>query len=159
RPWSRPTGRSSSSRISPVPSTTASPRKRSPRSSPTWHSTQDGRQRCQPRKLHTTRWSKATRGHEMANEFVVGYISLGTMGGRRPTNLEGAASGVVVQVRRGQWGSHHRKTGAEGADPPRALAKKGDVIFPSLPEPADVERVALGADGIIEGVKKGAAYF
>src|SRR5271169_6712950 len=41
----------------------------------------------------------------------------------------------------------------------RALAEKSDVIFTSLPEPADVERVSLGADGLIGGVKKGAVYF
>jgi 3-hydroxyisobutyrate dehydrogenase len=39
------------------------------------------------------------------------------------------------------------------------LAERSDVIFTSLPEPADVERVALGADGLIEGIKMGAAYF
>jgi len=33
------------------------------------------------------------------------------------------------------------------------------VIFSSLPEPPDVEAVALGADGLIEGVKPGAAWF
>ena len=33
------------------------------------------------------------------------------------------------------------------------------MIFTSLPEPADVERVSLGADGLIEGVKRGTAYF
>jgi 3-hydroxyisobutyrate dehydrogenase len=33
------------------------------------------------------------------------------------------------------------------------------VIFTSLPEPMDVERVSLGTDGLIEGVKEGAAYF
>ena len=32
-------------------------------------------------------------------------------------------------------------------------------IFTSLPEPADVERVSLGADGLVEGVRKGAVYF
>src|SRR5438034_620704 len=41
----------------------------------------------------------------------------------------------------------------------RAMAEKSDVIFTSLPEPTDVERVSLGADGLIEGVKKGTAYF
>src|SRR6185369_13585734 len=45
------------------------------------------------------------------------------------------------------------------ASSPRQLAEKADVIFSSLPEPADVEAVALGADGLIEGIKKGAAYF
>jgi 3-hydroxyisobutyrate dehydrogenase-like beta-hydroxyacid dehydrogenase len=33
------------------------------------------------------------------------------------------------------------------------------VIFSSLPEPPDVEAVALGPDGLIAGMKPGAAYF
>jgi 3-hydroxyisobutyrate dehydrogenase len=33
------------------------------------------------------------------------------------------------------------------------------VIFSSLPEPSDVEAVALGEDGLIAGIKPGAAYF
>src|SRR6202042_3632888 len=51
------------------------------------------------------------------------------------------------------------QAGPEGGEPPRARAEKPEVIFPSLPGPADVERVALGADGLVEGVRKGAAYF
>jgi 3-hydroxyisobutyrate dehydrogenase len=58
-----------------------------------------------------------------------------------------------------QSASHHLQAGAEWAETPRALAEKCDVIFTSLPEPADVERVALGADGLIEGIRKGAVYF
>ena len=34
-----------------------------------------------------------------------------------------------------------------------------DVIFSSLPEPSDVEAVALGGNGLIAGIKPGAAYF
>lgn len=49
--------------------------------------------------------------------------------------------------------------GAIWADSPRALATEADVIFSSLPEPSDVEAVALGADGLIAGIKPGAAYF
>ena len=40
-----------------------------------------------------------------------------------------------------------------------ALAAQCDVIFSSLPEPPDVEAVAIGADGLLEGMKTGAAYF
>jgi 3-hydroxyisobutyrate dehydrogenase len=58
-----------------------------------------------------------------------------------------------------QSASHHLQAGAEWAETPRALAEKSDVIFTSLPEPTDVERVGVGADGLIEGVKKGAAWF
>ena len=41
----------------------------------------------------------------------------------------------------------------------RAHSLACDVIFSSLPEPPDVEAVALGPDGLIAGMKPGAAYF
>jgi len=95
----------------------------------------------------------------MTNEIVVGFIGLGTMGGKMAANIQKAGYKVVVHDLHRQSAGHHLQGGAEWADTPRALAEKSDVIFTSLPEPADVERVALGADGLIEGVKKGAAYF
>jgi len=95
----------------------------------------------------------------MADEIVVGFVGLGTMGGKMATNILKAGYKVVVHDLHRQSASHHLQAGAEWADTPRALAEKSDVIFTSLPEPADVERVSLGADGLIEGVKKGAVYF
>jgi len=96
----------------------------------------------------------------MAKEdIVVGYVGLGTMGGRMATNLLKAGYKVVVHDLHRQSASHHLQEGAEWAASPRELAEKADVIFSSLPEPADVEAVALGPDGLVSGVKKGAAYF
>ena len=95
----------------------------------------------------------------MAKDVVVGFIGLGTMGGRIATNILKAGYKVVVHDLHRQSAGHHEQAGAEWADTPRALAERSDVIFTSLPEPADVERVALGADGLIEGVRKGAAFF
>jgi 3-hydroxyisobutyrate dehydrogenase len=37
--------------------------------------------------------------------------------------------------------------------------KRTDVIFTSLPVPADVEQVALGANGLIEGMRPDTAFF
>src|SRR3984893_13574223 len=96
----------------------------------------------------------------MANDnVVVGFVGLGTMGGRMVTNLQKAGYKVIVHDLHRQSASHHLQAGAEWAESPRALAEKSHVILTSLPEPADVERVSLGADGLIEGVKKGTAYF
>src|ERR1700749_4275485 len=95
----------------------------------------------------------------MANEIVVGFIGLGTMGGKMATNIQKAGYKIVVHDLHRQSASHHLQGGAEWAETPRALAERSDVIFTSLPEPGDVENVALGKDGLIEGVKKGAAYF
>jgi 3-hydroxyisobutyrate dehydrogenase len=95
----------------------------------------------------------------MANDIVVGFIGLGTMGGKMATNIQKAGYKIIVHDLHRQSASHHLQAGAEWAETPRGLAERADVIFTSLPEPADVERVALGAGGLIEGVRKGAAYF
>ena len=93
------------------------------------------------------------------DDVVVGFVGLGTMGGRMATNLQKAGYKVVVHDLHRQSASHHLQAGATWAASPRELAQKADVIFSSLPEPADVEAVAIGPDGLLEGVKKGAAYF
>jgi 3-hydroxyisobutyrate dehydrogenase-like beta-hydroxyacid dehydrogenase len=81
------------------------------------------------------------------------------MGGRIAANVQKAGYEVIVHDLHRQQAGHHLQAGAVWAETPRALAERSDVIFTSLPEPADVERVALGAGGLIEGVKKGAVYF
>jgi 3-hydroxyisobutyrate dehydrogenase-like beta-hydroxyacid dehydrogenase len=93
------------------------------------------------------------------NNIVVGFVGLGTMGGRMATNLQKAGFKLVVHDLHRQAASHHLNAGAIWAETPRVLARQADVIFSSLPEPADVEAVALGPDGLVAGIKPGAAYF
>ena len=54
--------------------------------------------------------------------------------------------------------AQHRELGASWADTPRAVAEVSEVIFTSLPGPAEIEKVALGAQGIVHGLTKGAVY-
>src|ERR1044072_4553536 len=93
------------------------------------------------------------------DDVVVGFVGLGTMGGKMATNLQKAGYKVVVHDLHRQSAGHHLQAGAEWAASPRELAQKSDVIFSSLPEPADVERVALGPAGLIERGKKGGGQF
>jgi 3-hydroxyisobutyrate dehydrogenase len=81
------------------------------------------------------------------------------MGGRMAANMQRAGLKLLVHDLHRQAASHHIQAGAIWADSPRALASQADVIFSSLPEPADVEAVALGSDGLIAGIRPGAAYF
>src|ERR1700686_5526973 len=93
------------------------------------------------------------------NNIVVGFVGLGTMGGRMATNLQKAGYRLIVNDLHRQAASHHLNAGAVWAETPRAVAAQADVIFSALPEPPDVEAVALGPDGLIAGMKPGAAYF
>src|SRR5258705_5468112 len=93
------------------------------------------------------------------DSMVVGFVGLGTMGSRMAANVQKAGLKLLVHDLHRQAASHHLKAGAIWADSPRALAGQADVISSSLPEPADVEAVALGPDGLIAGIRPGAAYF
>jgi 3-hydroxyisobutyrate dehydrogenase-like beta-hydroxyacid dehydrogenase len=93
------------------------------------------------------------------DDVTVGFIGLGTMGSRMAANLQKAGCRLVVHDLHRQAASHHLGAGATWADSPRALASQADVVFSSLPEPPDVEAVALGPDGLLAGIKAGAAYF
>jgi 3-hydroxyisobutyrate dehydrogenase-like beta-hydroxyacid dehydrogenase len=90
---------------------------------------------------------------------MVGFIGLGAMGGPMAANLQKAGYKLVVHDLHRQAASHHLAAGAQWAESPGALARNADVIFSSLPEPSDVETVALGPDGLISGMKPGTAYF
>lgn len=93
------------------------------------------------------------------DNVTVGFVGLGTMGGRMAANVQRAGFKLIVHDLHRQAASHHLADGAIWAESPRALAREADVIFSSLPEPSDVEAVALGPDGLVAGIKPGAAYF
>ncbi len=89
----------------------------------------------------------------------IGFIGLGMMGKGMAANLQKAGHMLVVHDLSRQAASQHLENGAEWADSPRAVAAAVDLVFTSLPTPADVEHVGLGKDGLAEGFRKGAAWF
>jgi 3-hydroxyisobutyrate dehydrogenase len=89
----------------------------------------------------------------------IGFIGLGTMGTHMAGHLQQAGYALVVHDLRKQAAAPHLAAGATWSDTPRMVAQQADVIFTSLPEPPDVEKVALAADGLLAGIKPGAAWF
>ena len=89
----------------------------------------------------------------------IGFVGLGTMGRHMAANLQTGGYRLVVNDLRREAAASHLSAGAIWADNPMALAAQSDVIFTSLPEPPDVEQVALAPDGLLAGVKSGAAWF
>ncbi|HUA76302.1 MAG TPA: NAD(P)-dependent oxidoreductase [Acetobacteraceae bacterium] len=89
----------------------------------------------------------------------IGFIGLGTMGRHMAANLQRAGHQLAVHDVRREAAEAHVAAGARWAATPREAAAGAEVVFTSLPGPAEVEAVALGADGIIAGLGQGAAYF
>ena len=89
----------------------------------------------------------------------VGFIGLGTMGGPMALNLIKAGHDVTIHDISKDSAKQHIADGASWADTPAALAKASEVVFTSLPGPVEMEAVALGPKGLIEGLSPGDCYF
>jgi 3-hydroxyisobutyrate dehydrogenase len=89
----------------------------------------------------------------------VGFIGLGTMGASMAANLQKAGHKIIVNDVRREAADNHITNGAKWAASPAELAKQCDVVFLSLPGPPEVEAVALGENGLLGGLKRGAAVF
>jgi len=90
-----------------------------------------------------------------------GFVGLGTMGRHMARNLMdfGNCEIVVVHDVRREAAEPHLAAGALWADTPRQVAEQVDVVFTSLPGPVEVESVALGDNGLLAGMRPGAAWF
>jgi len=89
----------------------------------------------------------------------VGFIGLGTMGAKMAASLQKAGYRLMVHDLRRDAAAPHLAAGAVWADTVRQVAEASDVVFTSLPAPADVEEVARGEGGLLAGMRPGGAYF
>jgi 3-hydroxyisobutyrate dehydrogenase len=81
------------------------------------------------------------------------------MGASMASNLQAAGHELEVSDVRREAAVPHVKAGAVWKDTPRQVAEGAEAVFASLPGPPEVEQVALGRDGLIHGMKPGAAFF
>lgn len=89
---------------------------------------------------------------------TVGYIGLGLMGKSIARNILKAGFPLVVHNRSRGAVDELVAEGARAATSPAEVAGQVDVIFTNLPDSPDVEMVALGAGGIIEGAREGLIF-
>ena len=88
----------------------------------------------------------------------VGFIGLGVMGKPMARNLLRAGYPLVVHNRSRGPVQELATEGAEPAFSPAEVASRTDVVITCLPDSPDVELVALGPKGIIEGIREGSIY-
>jgi 2-hydroxy-3-oxopropionate reductase len=89
---------------------------------------------------------------------VIGFIGLGIMGRPMARNLLKAGYSLVVHSRSRGPVDEIVKAGATAAASPKDVAAQCDVLITMLPNSPDVEQVALGPGGIIEGARRGLIF-
>jgi 2-hydroxy-3-oxopropionate reductase len=94
----------------------------------------------------------------MGEKLTVGYIGLGIMGKSMARNILKAGFPMVIHNRSQEAVKELVGEGAMEAHNPKQVASQVDVVFTNLPDSPDVELVALGSDGIIEGAHTGLVF-
>lgn len=88
----------------------------------------------------------------------VGFVGTGIMGAPMARNLLRAGFAVTVWNRTPAKAEALVADGASIAETPAAVARASEVTFSCVSDSPDVEAVALGPGGIIEGAKAGLVY-
>jgi 2-hydroxy-3-oxopropionate reductase len=94
----------------------------------------------------------------MTDNLTVGYIGLGLMGKSIARNILKAGFPMVVHNRSQAAVDELVADGARRAGTPAEVSEQVDIVFTNLPDTPDVELVALGERGIIEGAHAGLIF-
>ena len=81
------------------------------------------------------------------------------MGGSMAYNALDGGNEMIVHDINPASATRHLEAGAIWAATPREVAEQSEIVFTSLPGPTEVEAVALGEAGIMEGMSAGKVYF
>lgn len=89
----------------------------------------------------------------------IGFIGLGAMGAGMAHNLIGAGYDVTVHDMQRARGEEFEARSANWADSVAELGSATDVVFTSLPGPAEMRAVGIGEAGLVAAMRPGAAWF
>jgi 2-hydroxy-3-oxopropionate reductase len=85
---------------------------------------------------------------------IIGFVGLGIMGKPMSKHLLKAGYSLVVHDLVREAVQEVVAAGAQEAFSPKEVAERSEVIITMLPDSPDVQAVALGANGLIEGVSE-----
>jgi len=85
----------------------------------------------------------------------IGFIGLGVMGKPMAMNLLKVGYPMTVWNRTRSKMNDLLEAGAEGAESPKEVAEKSDVVITIVTDSPDVEEVVLGPQGVIHGARTG----
>ncbi len=88
----------------------------------------------------------------------IGFIGLGIMGFPMAKHLLEAGHPLVVHDLNRKPVKELVQAGAGEAASPQEIAEKSEIVITMLPDSPDVHDVALGADGLSEGIREGCIY-
>ena len=88
----------------------------------------------------------------------VGFIGLGAMGGPVATLIQKAGFPMVVCDLREEAMQPFVERGARKAATPAEVASHVDVTFTAVPMPPDVEKCAIGPEGVLQGICPDGVY-
>ncbi len=88
----------------------------------------------------------------------VGLVGIGTIGKPMALNIRKGGFPLAVFDFNQQAVADLIEAGAEGKATPAEVAAVSDVVVTMVPDAPDVEKAALSAGGIIEGLREGAVY-
>ncbi|HOY01352.1 MAG TPA: NAD(P)-dependent oxidoreductase [Zoogloea sp.] len=88
----------------------------------------------------------------------VGFVGLGVMGRPMAGHLIAAGHEVAVWARRPESTAPLAEAGARVHATPAELARHCEVVISVVTASADVEHLALGSDGLIDGLAEGAIH-
>ncbi|PZN46402.1 MAG: 2-hydroxy-3-oxopropionate reductase, partial [Proteobacteria bacterium] len=83
----------------------------------------------------------------------IGFIGLGVMGAPMARNLIAAGHQIITVLNRSPLPENLE---AEVVESAAEVARRSEIVITMLPDTPDVERVLLGANGVLEGVSSGA---
>ena len=88
----------------------------------------------------------------------IGYIGLGIMGSRMAANLQKLGYELIAHNRTKEKARDLLDNGATWADTPMQVGKSSDLVITMLSTPEVVQEIAVGGQGLLQGMKPGSLW-